>query len=263
MQKLVAGMEEQFKVGNISQKENVRVKSLLFSLQSDQAAVQQEMADMQKELSVLLRQNDHTSIIPVINNINTDSTGLSIPQLIDSARNNRPDLQLAKTAMLTQQHNLSYQKALKAPDVTVGVEYDKLNSYVRNYWGLTLGIPLPVFNRNRGNIIAAETAVRQSASAVLQSQEEVEQEVIAAYNKYLVAKNLQHGIGTELGASYDTLLQNMITGYQQRQVSLIEFVDFFESYKETTIKKLQQQTALRNAAAELNFTTGSAIMLIQ
>ena len=62
--------------------------------------------------------------------------------------------------------------------------------------------------------------------------------------------------------SNERLLQNIITGYQQRQISLIEFVDFFDAYKETTLKKLQQQTSLLNAIAEINFTTGTNIITI-
>lgn len=262
MQQLAAGMDAQFKQGNISQKDNVRIKSLLFSLQSDLADVQRQITDVQRELHLLLQQTDSTIIVPVLKDPVIPNP-LNLPLLLDSALNNRPDLQLAKNNLLTQEHNLSYQKALAAPDLTVGIEYDRLNSYVTNYWGLTVGLPLPVLNRNRGNILAANTAIKQAGNNILQAQTQIQQDVEAAYNKYLIAVNLSKNSPAELGEQYDHLLQNIITGYQQRQISLIEFVDFFDSYKEATLKKLQQQTAFLNALAEINFTTGTNIITIQ
>jgi cobalt-zinc-cadmium efflux system outer membrane protein len=262
MQKLATGMDAQLQAGNISQKDNVRIKALLFSLQSDLADVQRQIEDVQKELHLLLQQTGNTIIVPVIRD-SSFNTNITLPQLLDSALNNRPDWQLAKTGLLTQEHNLSYQKALAVPDLTVGVEYDRLNSYVPNYWGLSIGLPVPIFNRNKGNIIAASTAVRQAATSIVQVQTQTQQQVEAAYKKLLIAAALNKNAPVELGAQYERLLQNIINGYQQRQVSLIEFVDFFSGYKETMLKELQQQTAWLDAAAELNFSTGSNIISIQ
>lgn len=262
MQKLAAGMDAQFQTGNISQKDNIRIKSLLFSLQSDMADVQRQITEVQKELHTLLQQSGNNIIVPVINEPAVNGS-LTLNQLQDSAINNRPDWQLAKINLLTQEHNLIYQKSLAVPDLTVGLEYDRLSNYVPNFWGLTIGLPIPVFNRNKGNIMAAGTAIRQAANTVLQVQNQTQQDVQTAYNKYLIAANLKKISPVELGEQYDRLFQNVITGYQQRQISLIEFVDFFDAYKESTVKKLQQQTSLLNAIAEINFTTGTNIITIQ
>jgi len=262
MEKLAAGMEAQFQTGNISQKDNIRIKSLLFSLQNDQAEVQRQIAEVQKELHVLLHDTSNHVIVPVMQD-SIATAAVNLTQLLDSAQNNRPDLQLAKTNLLTQQHNLAYQKSLAAPDLTFGLEYDRLNSYVMNYWGLTIGLPIPVFNRNQGNIRAAGTSIRQANNAILQVQTVSQQEVAAAYTKYIIAINLKKNSPAGLAEQYDHLLQNVINGYQQRQISLIEFVDFFDAYKETTLKKLQQQTTLLSAIAEINFTTGSSVITIQ
>jgi cobalt-zinc-cadmium efflux system outer membrane protein len=262
MQKLADGMDAQLQAGNISRKDDIRIRSLLYSLQSDEADVERQIEDVEKELHLLLQQKDKIVIVPRIPDT-AYSTNLTLPQLLDSAMNNRPDWQLAKTGLLMQEHNLSYQHALAMPDVTVGVEYDRLNSYVPNYWGLSIALPVPIFNRNKGNIIAASTAVRQAAASVVQVQSETQQQVEAAYNKLLISDKLNANAPPDMGQQYESLLQNIINGYQQRQVSLIEFVDFFNGYKETMLKKLQQQTAWLNAIAELNFTTGANIISIQ
>ena len=107
------------------------------------------------------------------------------------------------------------------------------------------------------------SAIKQANTGILQTQIQVEQDVTAAYNKYLVALKLKNSLAPGLDEKYDKLLQNMIQSYQQRQVSLIEFIDFFGAYKDSSLKKLQLQATLRSAAAELNFTTGTPIIIVQ
>jgi len=186
------------------------------------------------------------------------SVAASIPSLdalIDTARNNRPDLKLANIGVLNQQHNLTYQKALVAPDVTVGVEYDKASNYIPNYWGLAVGLPLPILNRNKGNINAAKFSIEQAKLEQQQSGFRVEQEVIAAYNKFQKSLNIwKQGVG-QLDQQYDNMLLNMTNSYRQRQIGLLEFIDFFESYKDIKLRRIKQQADLDNAIAELNFTT--------
>ena len=262
MQKMVAGMDEQLKVGNISQKDNIRVKALLYSLQSDQADLQRQVADIQKDLRVLLNVSDSVFIVPQLD-VLTPPDGIILQTLLDSAKNNRPDFQLSQINLLSQQHNLAYQKALVTPDVTVGVEYDHASNYIPNYYGLAVSLPLPILNRNKGNINAAKFSIKQAETGVQQVQTQVEQDIAAAYNKWLISSSITKSASAELGDQYDKLMQNMISSYQQRQVSLIEFIDFFDAYKDSHLKQLQQQANLRNAAAELNYTTGTSIINLQ
>ena len=262
MQKMAAGMDEQLKVGNVSQKDNIRVKALLYGLQSDQADLYRQVADIQKDLRVLLNVSDSAFIVPQLNML-TPVEGLVLQPLLDSARNSRPDYLLAQTNLLSQQHNLAYQQALKTPDVTVGVEYDRLSNYIPNYWGLAVSLPLPVLNRNKGNINAAKFSIKQAQAGVQQIQNQIEQDIAAAYSKWLIASSITNSASAELGDQYDKLMQNMISSYKQRQVSLIEFIDFFDAYKDSHLKQLAQHANLRNAAAELNYTTGTSIINLQ
>jgi len=262
MQKMAAGMDEQLKVGNVSQKDNIRVKALLYGLQSDQADLYRQVADIQKDLRVLLNVSDSAFIVPQLNML-APAEGLVLQPLLDSARNSRPDYLLAQTNLLSQQHNLAYQQALKTPDVTVGVEYDRLSNYIPNYWGLAVSLPLPVLNRNKGNINAAKFSIKQAQTGVQQIQNQIEQDIAAAYSKWLIASSITNSASAELGDQYDKLMQNMISSYKQRQVSLIEFIDFFDAYKDSHLKQLAQHANLRNAAAELNYTTGTSIINLQ
>lgn len=262
MQHLVTGMDALLKTGDISQKENMRIKALLFSLQTDYNANLRQQYDLQKELRTLLQLGDSTWIVADAGKpfspelVNT----LQLAALQDTALQNRPDLNLVRTQALFQQHNVGYQKALAVPDFTVGAEYDQRNSYVPNYYGLAVSVPLPLFNRNKGNINAAQLALRQSNVQVQQLQSQVGNEVTGAWQKLQNATSMLTADNNLLQSNYDQLMQNMRNSYRQRQVSLIEFIDFFDSYKDTRLRQWQLITDQRNAAAELNFITNQPII---
>src|SRR5882724_7542679 len=175
LQKLVSGMDAQLQSGNISLKENIRIKSLLFTLQSDQADLQRQLEDVQKDIRILLQLSIDTAVVPSLSvQPGFDPTNINITQLLDSTRVNRPDIQLAQTNLLSQQHNLSYQKALVVPDVSVGVEYDQRSSYIQNYYGLAISLPIPLLNKNKGNIKAATFGINQAQVNMLQVKTESE-----------------------------------------------------------------------------------------
>ncbi|MBE7171926.1 MAG: TolC family protein [Williamsia sp.] len=266
LQALSTGMDAQLKAGNISQRENIRIKSLLFNLEAEQADLQRQITDTEKDLRTLLHVGSDTTIVPELpdlSGVGNNEGAFTLPQLLDTARLNRPDVQLAQTNLLTQQHNLAYQKALAVPDLTAGVEYDKRNSYTSNYYGLTLGLPLPLFNKNKGNIKAAELNIQLARNGIDQVQNQVDAEVSAAWQKLQTAINLQKLITPEFTAKYNELLQNITRSFQQRQVGLVEFIDFFEAYRDARLKQFQQENNLRSAYTEINFTTGSNIINLQ
>ena len=263
LQKLATGMDAQLQAGNISQKDNIRVKALLYSLQTEAADVQRQIADTEKEFAILLQVSGDTVIVPKRDGTPQVSTDYTLAALLDSARVNRPDIQLAQTNLLSQQHNLSYQKALAKPDVTLGAEYDQRSSYVNNFWGLGISLPLPLLNKNKGNIKAAQAGILQANVQVQQAQNAVQQEVIAAWHKLLTVQRLQQSIAPDFMSKYNQLMKNMVQSYQERQVGLLEFIDFFDAYKEAATKQLQQQNNLLTAAEELNYSTGTNIISLK
>ena len=263
LEKLAVGMDAQLQAGNISQKDNIRVKALLYSLQTEAADMQRQIADTEKEFAVLLQVSGDTVFIPTREDTVNVTVPYSLTALLDSARNNRPDVQLAQTNLLSQQHNLTYQKALVEPDVTLGVEYDQRSSYINNFWGLGISLPLPVLNKNKGNIKAAQVSIQQANVQVQQVQNAVQQDVIAAYHKLLTVQRLQQSIAPDFMNKYNQLMKNMVHSYQERQVGLLEFIDFFDAYKDAATKQLQQQATLLNAAEELNFSTGTTIITLK
>ena len=255
--KLLKGMQAQLQAGNISQKEYLRIQALQLSLMQDIAGYQRNLSDVQAELHTLLPTLATAYIRPVIQAPKVAQAIPSIDSLLTTARQNNPEYLLEQTNLTYQEQNLRYQRALRLPDLTAGIEYDKASSYVPNYVGLTLALPLPVFNRNQGNIAAAGFAIKQQQATVGAAEQKLTANVQNAIEQWHINQQLWAGTDTSFSPKYNTLLHNAINAYQQKQLGLLEFIDVFEAYKTTQIQLLQQQYNTQKAAEDLNRVTGT------
>ncbi|SDD95262.1 outer membrane protein, cobalt-zinc-cadmium efflux system [Mucilaginibacter pineti] len=257
---LVNAIQKSFDAGNTSMKDLIRLKALLFGLQNDMVENNRQVNDLQTELKTLLQTKETAFIYPLVNDKPVENTNLDIPTLIAQAMTNRPDYLSNQYQLNSATHNVAYQKSLAVPDITIGAAYDKNSSYAPNYYGLQIGLPLPFFNRNQGNIKSAKYTMQSQESTLKQNELQLKNDVVAAVNQYKLNQQLFSTQQIEFNEQYDKLFTSMLKSFQQRQISLVEFVDFFDTYKDTKLKILQQQYNLQKAIADLNFATGTTII---
>ncbi len=257
---LVNAIQKSFDAGNTSMKDLIRLKALLFGLQNDMVENSRQVNDLQAELKTLIQVKETSFIQPQINDVPNKTLSLDVAALIEQAKTNRADYLSNQAQLASAQHNLDLQKAMAVPDVTIGASYDKNSSYAQNYYGLQIGLPLPFFNRNQGNIKSAKYSLMSQENIVKDNESKLKNDVVAAVEEYKLNQQLSSTPQLEFNDQYDTLFKNMLKGFKERQISLIEFVDFFDTYKDTKLKILQQQYNLQKAIADLDFAVGAPVI---
>jgi cobalt-zinc-cadmium efflux system outer membrane protein len=256
---MVNAINKSYQAGNNSLKDVIRLKALLFGLQNDLVEIDRQINDLQSELKTLLSTKETQFIAPQITFSNTDTT-LNAATLADQAKIFRGDY-LANRYLLDQNnHTLALQKAMAVPDITIGSTYDQNSSYARNYVGLEISLPLPIFNRNQGNIKNARLLARSQEYAVKGNELQLRNDVYSAVQQYKLSQQLLSNNETDFYNKYDQLYRSMAKSFQQKQIGLQEFIDFFDSYRETKIKMLQQQLNLQKAIADLNYAVGTTVI---
>ena len=256
---LVKAITTAYGVGNSSLRDVVRLQALAFGLENDLAENNRQINELENDLKTLLVVKETTFIKPDITT-SVNPVSLNVAALIDSAKANRGDYQASKTAFQQAGHNLTYQKALAVPDLSIGVDYDRNSNYVPNYYGLAVSLPLPFFNRNQGNIKSAKFNIRNQENVFKNSDLQVRNDVVTAVEQYNLSLQLFSKNNVEFYNTYDKLFGSMVQAYRSRQLGLVEFIDFFESYKDTKLKVIQQQYNLEKAIADLNFNVGSTVI---
>ncbi len=258
LDKLLNGMQSQFKAGNIARKDLLRVQALQINLQQEITANLKQIEDSQTELRILLQLDGATFIRPQIAAVAASPAPvINVAALIDSAKLNNATYQLEQLQVQYQRQNLSFQKALAVPDITVGPSYDLNSNYAPRYVGLGLSLPLPVLNGNRGNIKAARWQVKQEEANLSQADIRLQNEVAGAYKKYLYTLQLHTSMQQDFYTDYKKLQENIAESFRQKQISLLEFIDYFNDYEDVRTKQLQQQLDLQLAKEELNLQVGA------
>lgn len=251
----------QVQKGNIPLRDLVRLQSLQMALKNDRAVLQNSIVEEQKNLSVLVGSEDEILPFP-------DSTELlryqkqlphSLEELLQLAQKNRVNLMLADKQKETAGWNWKWQRALAVPDLTLGGSYDQNGGAFAHQFNLTLGVPLRLWNKNQGNIKGAEAQYEQAC--VLKDQVLLEQRsaVVAAWKKYKEALSNYGFANATVSQHFEEVYQGVFQNFQRRNISLIEFADFMESYTQSRVQLNAARKTLMLVCEELNYATGSIL----
>jgi len=256
LDKLLKGMKAQLDAGNIAQKDYVRIQALVISLQQDRTELFKSLADNESELKTLLQIRDANVFIKPLGALKSDvSMPDNVESLINSALRSNPNYLLQQSQTTYQQQNLSYQKALQTPDITLGPNFDRNSNFAPSYVGLGVSVPLPVFNKNKGNIKSAEANIKQQQAITQNAETELRNNVSNAYKKLVLSIQLNNSTQKDFYSNYTIIYNNMLDSYKQRQINLLEFLDFYNDYTDSQKKLLDQQLNLQLALAELQYYT--------
>ena len=260
---LVNAYQEQVQKGNIPQKELIRLQSFLITLEGEASDIVNQIINDQTTVKVLLADRSITIIDPLVDDTqieNISLTDLNLANLISNATQNRPDLKVQEANTQYSIANLNLQRALAKPDITVGYSYDRSGSYVNNYHALTLSMALPFFNKNQGNIKIAESQIEANKQFFFQTQNQLENEVLQAYTKAQENDRLFRKIDKKFQTNFEKLILGVLINYQKRNLTLIEFTDFLESYKNTVSQLNTLQNNRIQAFENLNFVVGKKVL---
>src|SRR5882672_11043474 len=160
-QRLIAASKKELEVGAISVTEDLRIKSEYIAVKSQAIDNANQKEQYLSQLRTMLQYPKDT-LVQVTQKIPLFNDNLSLDSLISRSLLARPDLKASNLSQEYQEQNLKLQRSLSVPDLTIGYDYDKAGNYTPNYSGLVLQMPLPLFNRNQGNIKGAKFGVQQS-----------------------------------------------------------------------------------------------------
>jgi cobalt-zinc-cadmium efflux system outer membrane protein len=243
---IIAGYQEQAAKGNIALKEVVRLKTAYMSMNNDRTDLLNNIEEEQKDLRLLLQTTQF--ILPQYNEASwTKYEQLPIlDSLVSLALQHRSELKEAELNKTIAGLNIQYQKSLAAPDLTVGAAYDQRGGAFNNQYTLSLGIPLPFWNRNQGNIKSAQVQSKMAVINQQQQQTTVNGEVMTAWNNMQRSILEFHKINKIYNADFNTVFEGMTANFLKRNISILEFVDFFESYNSgiAEVNRVKKQLAL-------------------
>ena len=254
-QKTVDLNELRFQKGAISEDDKLKIELQLLQFQND--VVEAELAKTQG-LSDLRNQLGFEAVpgsYDVAGTFEYSKVRGNLEDLQLKALSLRPDLQAATAGITAANSQYLLAKADGKQDVTVQANYTHTNGL--NGTSFYASIPLPIFNRNQGEIARTHHAITQSEEQQKATNNQVMTDVRDAY------ENL---------ATNDKLLQLYLSGYldrakkdrdiseyayQRGAVTLMDLLDAERSYRAIQLAYRQQLASWIMAVEQLREAVGT------
>jgi len=260
LEQVTRAFAEQQGKGYISEKEVIRIKAQLYSLQNEYSDLLNQLNDVQGEIRLLLQVRPTVFLDPrpdTASILSLDPSRYTLTTLIDSAYLNRADLRIAKKNTELSKLNYNYQRSLAVPDLTLSLGYDEQGSFLTNYYGLGAAIDLPFFNRNQGNIASAKAMIGFNNATQKSVQATVEENVTRALQKAFAQHKLFQSIDPGFAHDFERMQHEVLINYQKRNINLLDFLDFYDSYKGNILQFNTVQFNRLSAFEDINFYTGT------
>lgn len=261
LEQLIQTYRKSVTEGNIARSELMRLQSSLLEKESAILETQTLINEYQKTLKALINADPLVKLEfkkDIYEPVHPDN--ISLNTLLSQGLDFRPDV---KRQLLTTQYyekSLAYERSLRVPDLTIHANYDRAGGVWKDFIGFGISIDLPFFNRNQGNIKTAKFMMEQSHYLAEQTKKNVQNELVEAYDNYSQAyefykKNHSDDFLQELDPMLEVYSKNLLN----RNVSMLEYIDFMETY--TTNKQiiLTSEKNVNVQFEELQYLTGTEI----
>ena len=130
---------------------------------------------------------------------------------------------------------------------------------MQNYNSVGVDFPLPFFNRNQGNIKQAKLGVQSSQVQLEGARDAVESQISNSYIGAVRAEKLLNSFDTKFEGNINYLIGEVTKNFEKHNISLLEFTDFYDSYKQNVVQLNNLRYSRMSQLEQLNFTTGTRI----
>lgn len=262
LQALLGGMKIQQEKGNISLMEISRLESMLFSLRKEKNERENDLLTTRGELNLLLNLPEDTQVQLSLDEEVLQQLDLSQLSFADlkAIINERPNQKIARSTVNASRANLKLQKSMAFPEFSVKGNYDRVGNFINDYFAIGVSLSVPIFNRNQGNIKAARFSIQQAGVQQEYAANRADMELFTAYTSLEKATQLYQSTNMDLERNFEKLITGVNENFTRKNISLLEFIDYYDSYKETCIQLYEIKKNVFLAMENLNTVVGQNVL---
>ncbi len=164
-----------------------------------------------------------------------------------------PDLQSARVGVEKARLKLRREQAQPIPNVSVGAGYVRQNQNRSDDYTINLSFPVPLWNRNQGNIATAAAQVGEATQAVGRVENELREKVATAFRDYAAARQRAERYRESILPRAKETYELSLKAYQGGQ---FEYLRVLEAQRATTQANLDYIRALTDAWKSASVISG-------
>jgi outer membrane protein, heavy metal efflux system len=247
--------EMRYKAGAISEDDYLKIKLQLLQFETDDQQAQLAKVQALSDLRQLLGYESVSPDYDVAGPFDYQPVKGNLEDLQLKALQNRPDYRAAQQGVTAASSQYDLQKAIGKQDVTVQGNYSHVNGInTATFYG---SVPLPIFNRNQGEIARTRFAITQAQEQEKAANGQVMTDVRDAYEGLRVNDRViqLYRSGYLDVAQKDRDISEY--AYKRGAVSLLDFLDAERSYRATQLAYRQALAAYLLALEQLRESVGT------
>jgi cobalt-zinc-cadmium efflux system outer membrane protein len=262
LQGIVTINEAKVKAGDLAPVELERSRVAASQYQTSVEQAQLVLAQAKTKLQLLLGRKTPTPGFDVEGTFRSGAVPDTEAQLHEQARARRPDFLALRADQARSQSELRLQLANGKIDYTLGAEFTRQSAhgFAGNTLGFSFSVPLPVFNRNQGEIARAEREARQTEARIAALQASLDTDVSNAYLQYETSKRLLENIEANMLARAEGVRDTTQYSYQRGEASLVEFLDAQRAYNDVFQSYNEARANFARSLYLIDSVTGASVM---
>jgi len=253
--KTVSLSQDRFNAGAMSRNDLLKIQLQQLQFESDVNAARLALVQALASLRQFLGFDSVPANYDVAGSLVYEPVPLRLEDVQARALAVRPDLQAAQRTVVASESQVGLAKANGKVDFNLTFDYTRLNQ--NNLGAFYFNIPLPIFNKNQGEIARTQYVVTQSQF----QQKAAEQQVLTdVRNAYEGLRSSEQVVQLYDQGYLDQATQSLdITrfSYEHGAASLLDFLDAERSYRSTQLSYRQALATYMTSLEQLRQAVGS------
>jgi len=247
--------QDRFNAGALSKNDllKIQLQTLQFEtdVNTDRLAKVQALASLRQFLGFDAVPADYD----VAGSLAYEPVPLRLEDLQARALADRPDLLTAQRSVTASESQVGLAKANGKVDLDATFNYTRLNQ--SNLGAFYFNIPLPVFNKNQGEIARTQYALTQSQFQQKAAEQQVLTDVKNAYENLRASEQLVQLYDKGYLQQASQSLEITHFSYEHGAASLLDFLDAERSYRSTELGYRQALATYMTALEQLRQAVGA------
>jgi cobalt-zinc-cadmium efflux system outer membrane protein len=229
---------ERVRTGDLAQVELARSRLAALQFQNDVEQQTAKLAVARTRLEALLGRRT-VGTIDVTGDLRRDAAVFDRDALRGRALEMRPDVRAARADQARSSADLRLQLANGKIDYTVSGEYHRqagkgfAGDVAGNTYAVYFSAPLPIFNRNQGEIARAQTQQQQLQARTRALEADITADLDSAFTEYTSARSIVERIERDMLTQARDVRTTMEYSYRRGEASLVEFLDAVRAFNDT------------------------------
>ncbi len=251
--------ERQAQAQNIAKSDYLRVQTELLQLQKESVSLENDKYEAIQLMRILTHNLDlelHQIVFP---QTSIQPQGWDFQNLAAEAKTQNILLKKQQNEMALAFSQLKLEQSHRVPNLAVQMNYDRGGNIMSDFIGFAVSMDLPIFNRNKGNIKAAELAIDQQKAQFQTVDNELEKRILNLKQQLERLEKSLSNWNTQNITDQKQILENYRKHLQNKQVTLMEFIDFSSAQREANQAYFELLETYHKTKEELQYIIGKDI----